>query len=112
MKSEKAFSHHLAKKVASTEKEVELEEVVIQQEDTIAVLCEKITKVIADCMKGHHKKTQGQLLAEAVWMGIFNGAVIPYLHNLSIQYYRDNVFTPGRVLQVIDLGGGILNVWD
>ena len=43
-------------------------------------------------------------------MGVLNGAVMPYLLNLSIQYYRDNVFTPGRVLQAMDLGGGILNL--
>jgi len=112
LKSKKALSCCLAKKVASTEKDIELEEDGIQQskEDTIAVLCEKIIKVIADCMKGRHKKTWGQLLAEVVWMGILNGAAMLYLLNLLIQYYRDNLFTPGRVLQVMDLGGGILNL--
>ena len=48
MKSEKAFSHHLAKKVASTEKEVELEEDGIQQseEDTIAVYVRRLPKLL------------------------------------------------------------------
>jgi len=41
-------------------------------------------------------------------MGILNGATVPYILNLLVQYYRDNVFTPGRVLQAMGLGGGIL----
>jgi len=48
LKSEKAFSCHLAKKVASTEKEVELEEDGIQQseEDTIAVYVRRLPKLL------------------------------------------------------------------